>query len=150
MHLLTLFSGIVRRPLREGGDGGLQESALEVLRCLLDPEGMTANFERNDFLDVFYEKHINALVSMLALACEQCALPAWLTACGLHGFPPESDASAPLLSCLPGGTLLVVASRNSLHAAVPYRRQTQTRMASHLGPCAGAVRAARCRPRCWA
>lgn len=51
----------------------MQEGALEVLRCLLDPEGMTANFERNEFLDVFYERHINALVGILGSCCEPCA-----------------------------------------------------------------------------
>lgn len=70
---MTEGAALHGRPLREGADGGLQEAALEVVRCLLDPEGMNANFERNEFLDLFYEKHITALVSMLASACEPCA-----------------------------------------------------------------------------
>ena len=55
----------VCRPLREGGAGGLQEGSLEAVRYLLDPESMTVNVERNEFLDVFYDHHLGALVRVL-------------------------------------------------------------------------------------
>ncbi|KAK9802569.1 hypothetical protein WJX73_004679 [Symbiochloris irregularis] len=61
----ALLSLLVR-PLREGGGGGLQEGALECLRYLLDPEGMTVNVERAEFLDAFYNKHMGALVGVLS------------------------------------------------------------------------------------
>lgn len=36
-----------------------------MLRYLLDPDSMTVNVERNEFLDVFYDKYISALVKVL-------------------------------------------------------------------------------------
>lgn len=66
-----------RRPLREGGGGGLQEGALECLRYLLDPEGMTVNVERAEFLDAFYNKHMGALVQVLSEVPKRCAVLLW-------------------------------------------------------------------------
>lgn len=63
MHLMA--SLCFHRPLKEGGAGGLQEGALEVLRALLDPENMTVNAEKSVFLDTFYEQHVSALVKGL-------------------------------------------------------------------------------------
>ena len=70
------------RPLREGGAGGLQEGSLETLRYLLDPEGMTVNVERNEFLDVFYDKYMAALVKVVTDPVEKCAPPAAATCSG--------------------------------------------------------------------
>ena len=56
-----------------GGDGGLQEQALEILRILLDPESMVQNVDRNDFLEIFYSNYIGQLVDAIAASGDKCA-----------------------------------------------------------------------------
>lgn len=67
----ALFSLLVRALVEEEPksgletSGGLQEQVLEMLRLLLDPETMEQNTEKNDFLELFYDKYIDTLVQTL-------------------------------------------------------------------------------------
>ncbi|EIE26200.1 DUF625-domain-containing protein [Coccomyxa subellipsoidea C-169] len=61
---------LLLRPLLSGGDVGLQESVLEILRALLDPSTMTLKAESNHFLELFYDKYIAQLIAVLSDACE--------------------------------------------------------------------------------
>ncbi|KAK9907487.1 hypothetical protein WJX75_004578 [Coccomyxa subellipsoidea] len=61
---------LLLRPLLSGGDVGLQESVLEILRALLDPSTMTLKAESNQFLELFYDKYIAQLIAVLSDACE--------------------------------------------------------------------------------
>lgn len=65
----TLFSLLVSE-LTDGADTGLGEQVCELLKVLLDPDTMDTTPEKNDFLDVFYDKY---MVKMLAVFTEDAA-----------------------------------------------------------------------------
>jgi protein phosphatase-4 regulatory subunit 3 len=53
-------------PPPPGAPPGLAEQALEVLRALLDPDGLDGPPERDPFAETFYEAHLGRLVAALA------------------------------------------------------------------------------------
>jgi protein phosphatase-4 regulatory subunit 3 len=52
-------------PPTPGAPPGLAEQALEVLRALLDPDGLDGPPERDPFAETFYEAHLGRLVAAL-------------------------------------------------------------------------------------
>eukprot|EP00892_Ulva_mutabilis_P008525 jgi/Ulvmu1/6044/UM027_0021.1 len=47
---------------------GLPEQACEALKCLLDPESMEVNTQKNDFLELFYSSFMERIVRVVAAA----------------------------------------------------------------------------------
>ncbi|CAD7701559.1 unnamed protein product [Ostreobium quekettii] len=60
-----LFYLLVRE-LTEGGDCGLSEQIMDVVRALLDPETMDQGASDRKIIDIFYEKHMPSLVAALS------------------------------------------------------------------------------------
>lgn len=80
--LFTLLVGSLIENSHTGSDVGVQ--VLEMLRLLLDPESMEQSVEKNEFLELFYDKYIDKLVQTLAsgldneLQDQQATTPATL------------------------------------------------------------------------
>lgn len=49
----------------QGSTGGLAEQVAELLKMLLDPETMEQSVEKNDFLEMFYDKYVAKVVDVL-------------------------------------------------------------------------------------
>jgi hypothetical protein len=61
------------RPYLEGGDPGIQEQTLDMLRVLLDSEACRDTPPENDkFLEVFYAENMNKLVAVVNGCTERC------------------------------------------------------------------------------
>lgn len=59
------------RVLEFGPDAGLQGQVVDIVRMLLDPDSMDQSPEKDPFLELFYEKYIGDLVSLLIEGAEQ-------------------------------------------------------------------------------
>eukprot|EP00198_Chlamydomonas_reinhardtii_P002263 XP_001691599.1 predicted protein [Chlamydomonas reinhardtii] len=60
----TLF-GLLVRELTDGTDAGLAEQVCEALKLLMDPDTMEAPVEKNEFLDVFYDKYLDKMTEVI-------------------------------------------------------------------------------------
>ncbi|KXZ50897.1 hypothetical protein GPECTOR_14g145 [Gonium pectorale] len=60
----TLF-GLLVQELAEGRDTGLAEQVCETMKLLMDPETMEQPVEKNEFLEVFYDKHLDKLTDVI-------------------------------------------------------------------------------------
>jgi hypothetical protein len=70
---MKLTVGHAYRPYLEGGDPGIQEQTLDMLRVLLDSEACRETPPENDkFLDVFYTENMNKLVAVVNGCTERC------------------------------------------------------------------------------
>jgi len=59
-----------------GGDDGLPEQISELLKLLLDPETMEGAIEKNEFLEVFYSKHMSSLLEAIVAGGKAATHPA--------------------------------------------------------------------------
>ncbi|GFR48535.1 hypothetical protein Agub_g10432 [Astrephomene gubernaculifera] len=60
----TLF-GLLVHELTDGTDAGLAEQVCEALRLLMDPDTMEQPVEKNEFLEVFYDKYLDRLTGVI-------------------------------------------------------------------------------------
>ncbi|PNH02464.1 Serine/threonine-protein phosphatase 4 regulatory subunit 3, partial [Tetrabaena socialis] len=60
----TLF-GLLVHELTDGRDSGLAEQVCEALKLLMDPDSMEQPVEKNEFLEVFYDKYMDKLTDVL-------------------------------------------------------------------------------------
>ena len=68
----TLLSRLISLLLSDD-ELGLPEQACEALKCLLDPESMEVNAQKNDFLELFYSSFMERIVRVVAAAGRQLA-----------------------------------------------------------------------------
>ena len=96
--------------LTTGDASGEKPQATEVLRALLDPEGMEGR-EQDDFLNLFYEKHVHELASPVVGTAHAGTGPMNGTASAVRAAPPadgskggsEVGPSAPAADAAPQG-----------------------------------------------
>ncbi|KAG2493475.1 hypothetical protein HYH03_008292 [Edaphochlamys debaryana] len=60
----TLF-GLLVRELTDGRDTGLAEQVCESIKLLMDPDTMEQPVEKNEFLEVFYDKYLEKLTEVI-------------------------------------------------------------------------------------
>ncbi|KAG2450841.1 hypothetical protein HYH02_004675 [Chlamydomonas schloesseri] len=60
----TLF-GLLVRELTDSTDAGLAEQVCEALKLLMDPDTMEAPVEKNELLDVFYDKYLDKMTEVI-------------------------------------------------------------------------------------
>lgn len=68
----TLLSRLISLLLSDD-ELGLPEQACEALKCLLDPESMEVNAQKNDFLELFYSTFMERIVRVVAAAGRKLA-----------------------------------------------------------------------------
>lgn len=90
----TLLSRLISLLLSDD-ELGLPEQACEALKCLLDPESMDANTQKNDFLELFYSSFMERIVRVVAAAGRAlAAVEASDAAPAPPSQPAEGDAAA--------------------------------------------------------
>ncbi|GIL44731.1 hypothetical protein Vafri_2247 [Volvox africanus] len=60
----TLF-GLLIHELTDGRDTGLAEQVCEAIKLLMDPDTMEQPVEKNEFLEVFYDKYLDKLIGVI-------------------------------------------------------------------------------------
>ncbi|EFJ49195.1 hypothetical protein VOLCADRAFT_104409 [Volvox carteri f. nagariensis] len=60
----TLF-GLLVHELSDGRDTGLAEQVCEAIKLLMDPDNMEQPVEKNEFLEVFYDKYLDKLIGVI-------------------------------------------------------------------------------------
>ncbi|GLC50218.1 hypothetical protein PLESTB_000355400 [Pleodorina starrii] len=60
----TLF-GLLVHELTDGRDTGLAEQVCEAIKLLMDPDTMEQPVEKNEFLEVFYDKYLDKLIGVI-------------------------------------------------------------------------------------
>ncbi|MEW5311181.1 MAG: hypothetical protein WDW38_002917 [Sanguina aurantia] len=67
----TLFGCLVSE-LVEGSAGGLPDAAADLIKALLDPETMDTAAEKNDFVELFYDRYMEQLLGVFTADSSIC------------------------------------------------------------------------------
>ncbi|KAG1672117.1 hypothetical protein FOA52_001704 [Chlamydomonas sp. UWO 241] len=62
-----LFTLLVRELTEGSDDSGLPEQIAELIKTLLDPDTMESSIEKNEFVELFYDKYVNKIMQVIVL-----------------------------------------------------------------------------------